>query len=141
MTDTNKSKETTELRSCILNKECFESYWNKNFKEYDDNNDEQMFNMTFSELKILKQLHDQEKLEIIKARNEVYFDVVNEKDKQIEVLKENQLTNLNNFKIVCQEIIKEKDEEISELQIENIKLKNHIKRCVDKIEINELKRK
>jgi DNA polymerase III delta prime subunit len=133
MTDTNKSKETTELRSCILNKECFESYWNKNFKEYDDNNDEQMFNMTFSELKILKQLHDQEKLEIIKARNEVYFDMVNEKDKEIKQ-KEFLLCSL---KLIS----KKQDERISELQTENEKLKNHIKRCVNKIEINELKRK
>jgi hypothetical protein len=61
-------------------KETFESYWNKNFKEYDDNNDEQMFNLTFRELKQLKQLHDQEIKEKDNKIKELQAEITNLKD-------------------------------------------------------------
>jgi hypothetical protein len=86
-------------------KETFESYWNKNFKEYDDNNDEQMFNLTFRELKQLKQLHDTE-INTLTERNEHLTEVNKELESQL---------NLDYDERVKKQL-KEKDQEIKFLK-------------------------
>jgi hypothetical protein len=122
MTDTNENKET------------FEDWYNHLWAWYPD------YKNDFAHIVKLKQLHDQALIEQSKKDAFVFTEEMQklslDKDKRIE-----NITTASNF--VAYELnkkLKEKDEEISELQIENIKLKNHIKRCVDKIEINGLKK-
>lgn len=103
--------------------ESFESYWNKNFKEFEDNLTH-LFNCDFREILKLKRLHDKEIKYITEINdtnvNNFHKDIL-EKDKQIAELKKWKETALSK-----EEVQKVQDKKIAELQAENEKLKSEI---------------
>jgi len=147
MTDTNDKEETFEriMDECMDddNVQGCGSYLDK-LKQLHDN-----------DINTIRQYYDNKMKRLSKTYKYVeYEEKLEEKDEEIKQ-KEFLLCNLKLISKKQDERISELqthnlllidnsnklDLQIKELQAENEKLKNHIKRCVNKIEINELKRK